>query len=258
MTDPDVRTQHAPLGEATRLDRVALRVEGLTRNTGSTDAVHDVGFRVDRGELTAVMGAADGAAAGIMNVATGLQPAESGHAYIAGTDVCALSGVELARFRRANIGYLFRGIDLAGSRTVVGNIRLPFDLDERPISLQDARWLDRLVTSLGLASHLDCYPHELPPAQQQRVAIARALAPRPALVYGNEPGGDLDERDRRAITVLLRTMAMEYDLAVALVTADSGVGTAADRVVLVRDGTVAGTPRAMTAEELESELAVAA
>lgn len=256
MTGSDVRAGLTAPGP--HADRIAMRVDGLERRTGGADAVRGVSFDVPRGELTAVMSGANGAAAGLVNAATGLERADAGSAVVAGADVLRLTGPELARFRRANIGYLFRNIGLAGSRTVVGNIRLPFDLDERPIELDDARWLDRLVATLGLASHLDRYPHELPAGLQQRVAIARALAPRPALVYANDPTGDLDERDRTVITILLRTMAAEYDLGVAVVTPDAAVGAAADRVVLLRDGVLAEEPRAMSRDELESVLAAAA
>ena len=138
--------------------------------------------------------------------------------------------------RRGRVSLVFQGFHLLPSMTAAENVAAPLEIDGRRDAAEtSAAWLDRV----GLAARARHYPHQLSGGEQQRVALARALAPRPALLFADEPTGNLDAANAAHVAGLMFDLVAETGAALVLVTHDEGLAGRADRVVRLRDGRVA-------------------
>ena len=131
---------------------------------------------------------------------------------------------------------MFQAFNLVPTLSVRENILLPFELAGRRVDAAEQQWIDHLVHTLGLADRVRHRPSELSGGQQQRVAIARALASRPAVIFADEPTGNLDSRSSREVLTLLRTAAREYGQTIAMVSHDPVAASYADRILVIADG----------------------
>ncbi|MDQ1205623.1 ABC transporter ATP-binding protein [Microbacterium sp. SORGH_AS_0862] len=233
---------------------LAARVSRLTKTYGSgagaVRALDDVAVGIRRGEFTAVMGASGSGKSTLMHIMAGLDAPTSGSVWIGDTDITGLGDRELTVLRRRRVGFVFQSFNLVPTLDVIGNITLPFDLDDRrPSAIERAR-IDMLVETLGLGSRLTHRPHELSGGQQQRVAIARALATAPDLLFADEPTGNLDSRTGREVLALLRAASREHGQSIAMVTHDPIAASHADRVIYLGDGRVVADHRGQSAEQI--------
>lgn len=185
---------------------------------------------------------------------SGLRAPDEGRVTIAGRELTALDAEAAARARYEHVGYVLRDIGLHPERTVAQNIAAPLGLAGRTENRDDAEWLARLAQSFGIADALDALPERLSPGRQQCVAIARALATRPSLVYAEEPTGRLDERGGRVVLALLRTIAHEYGIAIAISTERPDIAAQSDRVLVVRDGRIVADRRGADAASIQALL----
>jgi putative ABC transport system ATP-binding protein len=208
-----------------------------------------LGFR--RGSLTAVVGQSGSGKSTLLHVAAGLDVPSRGRVLVGGHDTAGLSSDELTRFRREHVGFVFQSYNLIGHLDVLTNIELPLVLGDRDA---DPAWLAHLVATLGLAGLERRLPGELSGGQAQRVAIARALVTRPTVVFADEPTGALDSRTGTQVLTLLRETARRLDQTVVLVTHDSRVAAAAERVVFLADGLVVDDLAAPTAEQVNARV----
>jgi putative ABC transport system ATP-binding protein len=213
-------------------------------------ALRDVSLAFGREQFTAVMGPSGSGKSTLMHIAAGLDTATSGRVTLGGTDITGLDDTGLTALRRRRIGFVFQSFNLVPTLDVAANISLPFELDGHPANPGQRRWIDQLVTSLGLGGRLRHRPHELSGGQQQRVAIARALATRPDLVFADEPTGNLDQRTGREVLSLLRTASTEYGQSIAMVTHDPIAASVADRVVFLSDGRIVADLGRSTPEQI--------
>jgi putative ABC transport system ATP-binding protein len=165
----------------------------------------------------------------------GLDAATSGRAWIGGSEISGLRDRALTRLRRDEVGFVFQAYNLLPALSARDNITLPSDIAGRPV---DPSWLATLVEVTGLDGRLAHRPAELSGGQQQRVAIARALASRPAVVFADEPTGNLDSQ---ASAALLRRCVREFGQTVVMVTHDPVSASYSDRVVFLADGRLIGT-----------------
>ncbi len=231
----------------------AVSARALTKVYGSgPTAVHalagvDVSFTA--GRFTAIMGPSGSGKSTLMHCLAGLDSATSGSITIAGQDLTALDDNALTRLRREKIGFVFQSFNLVPTLTAEQNILLPLQLAG---TKHDAGWLAQVVATLGLGDRLGHKPHELSGGQQQRVAVARALLARPAVVFGDEPTGNLDTRTGAEVLSLLRSSVKEMGQTIIMVTHDPVAAGYADEVLLMRDGELVGnlsdpTPEAVTA-----------
>lgn len=233
---------------------LAARVSRLTKTYGSgagtVRALDDVAVGIRRGEFTAIMGASGSGKSTLMHIMAGLDAPTSGSVWIGDTDITGLGDRELTLLRRRRVGFVFQSFNLVPTLDVIGNITLPFDLDDRrPSAIERAR-IDMLVETLGLGSRLTHRPHELSGGQQQRVAIARALATAPDLLFADEPTGNLDSRTGREVLALLRAASREHGQSIAMVTHDPIAASHADRVIYLGDGRVVADHRGQSAEQI--------
>jgi len=208
-------------------------------------AVDQVTAEFRRGEFTAIMGPSGSGKSTFMHCMAGLDSITDGSARIDGTELRELSDRQLTKLRRDKIGFIFQAYNLLPTLTALENITLPLDIAGRK---PDRAWLDRIIATVGLADRLHHRPSELSGGQQQRVACARALATRPAIIFGDEPTGNLDSRSGAEILSFLRESVRSLGQTVVMVTHDPVAASYADRVLFLSDGRIVDQLHRPTAE----------
>lgn len=206
-------------------------------------ALDGVSAAFPSGELTAIMGPSGSGKSTFMHVLAGLDRPTSGSVRIGDTTVSDLSDRALSRLRRTQVGFVFQGFNLVPSLTAADNIRLPLRLDGRK---PDPDWFDAIVGTVGLGERLNHRPAELSGGQQQRVAVARALLTRPAVVFADEPTGNLDSNASAEVLSFLRRSVREHGQTIVMVTHDPHAAAYADRVLFLADGRIVDESRDVT------------
>jgi putative ABC transport system ATP-binding protein len=195
--------------------------------------------------FTAIMGPSGSGKSTLMHLLAGLDRPTSGSVTVAETELAGLEDRALTELRRDKIGFVFQSFNLLPVLTAQENIELPIAIaGRRP----DREWIDSLIETVGLGDRRDHRPSELSGGQQQRVAVARALASRPAVLFADEPTGNLDSTASADVLELLRQSVEELGQTVIMVTHDAVAASYADRLLaladgrVVHDGAAAGTP----------------
>jgi putative ABC transport system ATP-binding protein len=153
-----------------------------------------------------------------------------------GVDLSSLDDRKLTKLRRDRVGFVFQSFNLLPVLDAKENLLLPLSIAHRRV---DAAWFDQLVTTMGIADRLKHRPAQLSGGQQQRVAVARALISRPAVVFADEPTGNLDSKASHEVLLLLRKAVDDLGQTVVMVTHDADAASFADRLVLLADGRIA-------------------
>jgi putative ABC transport system ATP-binding protein len=226
-----------PHTEPNATSEVIASARGLvkTYGTGAT-AVHALaGVDVDfaRGELTAIMGPSGSGKSTLMHCMAGLDTVTAGTVVINGEDVGSMNQRQLTRLRRTRLGFIFQAFNLIPTLTAEENITLPLDIARRPV---DRAHLTAVVAALGLEKRLGHRPRELSGGQQQRVACARALVAKPAVIFADEPTGNLDSKSSGELLAFLRRSVDELGQTVVMVTHDPRAAAYAHRVLFLDDG----------------------
>jgi putative ABC transport system ATP-binding protein len=224
----------------TQEQRAALvSAHDLHRQYGEGEtAVHALaGVTVDflHGQFTAIMGPSGSGKSTLMHVLAGLDRPTSGTVSIDGAEITRLDDNDLTELRREKIGFIFQAFNLLPVLTAEENIVLPLTIAGRDV---DRQWIEHLIATVGLGDRRTHRPSELSGGQQQRVAIARALATRPAVVFADEPTGNLDSASSAEVLVLLRNAVDEFSQTVVMVTHDADAAAVSDRILLLRDGKI--------------------
>jgi putative ABC transport system ATP-binding protein len=219
----------------------AARADNLSKTYGDgpirVTALDQVSLEIGSRSFTAIMGPSGSGKSTLMHCMAGLDSADGGRVWIGGTEITELPERRLTRLRRDHVGFVFQAYNLLPALTAADNITLPLDIAGRSA---DRAWLDAVVETVGLGSRLRHRPSELSGGQQQRVAIARALAGRPAIIFADEPTGNLDSRTGAEVLDLLRRCVREFGQTIVMVTHDPAAACYADRVVFLADGRIAG------------------
>jgi putative ABC transport system ATP-binding protein len=232
-------TENAAIVATTDLTRVYG--EGET----AVHALRGVTVAFPAGEFTAIMGPSGSGKSTLMHLLAGLDSATSGSVVVDGLQIAGLDDKGRTRLRRDRLGFVFQAFNLVPVLTAEENILLPLTLAGRKV---DREWFDTLVDAVGLRDRLSHRPSELSGGQQQRVAVARALIHRPAVVFADEPTGNLDSRSSEEVLGLLRRAVDEFGQTVVMVTHDAPAASHADRIVVLRDGEVVHDGAAKTTE----------
>jgi len=236
-------------------DGVAAGAVAVTKTYGrgpaAVTALDQVSVSFAAGRFTAVMGPSGSGKSTLLHCLAGLDSVDAGAIWLGGTDLSGLDERQLTHLRRDRVGFIFQSFNLLPTLNAAENISLPQTIARR---VPDPAWLDRVVQAVGVADRLSHRPAELSGGQQQRVAAARALAGRPAVVFADEPTGNLDSRSGGELLGLLRRCVDELGQTVVMVTHDPVAAGHADRVVFLADGRVVDELADPTAERVLDRL----
>jgi len=201
------------------------------------EALNNVSFSVQSGEMVAVMGPSGCGKTTLLNCLSGLDSIDSGDVSIAGRLLRTMSDDALSEYRAKSMGFVFQAYNLLPVLTVQENVELPLILAGNSQKNSRERATEKLDL-VGLGDRVDHLPAELSGGQQQRVAIARALANDPSIVWADEPTGNLDSTNAGEIMELLKRLNKEQEQTFVLVTHSDEVGGMADRIVRMSDGVI--------------------
>jgi putative ABC transport system ATP-binding protein len=209
----------------------------LTKRYGEGDAAVDAlagittGF--DRDRFTAIMGPSGSGKSTLMHILAGLDKPTGGRVELDGVDLTTLDDNQLTELRRDKLGFVFQFFNLLPVLTAEENLVLPLSIAGRK---PDREWVDQLIRTVNLEDRRTHRPAELSGGQQQRVAVARALVSKPAVVFADEPTGNLDSQASAGVLELLRRAVDEFGQTVIMVTHDPAAAAHADRLITLSDG----------------------
>jgi ABC-type lipoprotein export system ATPase subunit len=208
-------------------------------SSGTVAAVRGVDLDIPDGQFAAVIGRSGSGKSSLMAMIGGLSRPDAGTIMVGGTDIWALSGPGLARFRNREIGYVFQFASLLPTLRVIDNVALPAMLGRSAGRREILERAAELLAAVGLADHADAFPSELSAGEQRRAAIARALINRPPVLLADEPTADLDEQTEREIMAELLRVQHAAGATLVLVTHNLALAAEAEQVVQVADGVIA-------------------
>src|SRR5579872_1319040 len=238
------RPQPAVATPVVAADRISRRY-----GAGDTavDALRDVSVEFRSGTFTAVMGPSGSGKSTLMHILAGLDTPTAGTVRIDGTDITRLKDKQLTLLRREKVGFIFQFFNLLPMLTAEENITLPLRIGGKKV---DGDYLEQLMQAMGIADRRGHRPSELSGGQQQRVAIARALITRPAVIFADEPTGNLDTRSSDHMLELMRTAVDSLGQTIVMVTHDARAASIADRIVLLVDGKIVSDRGHSTFDEI--------
>ena len=217
---------------------IELKDVNKTYNNGQPlHVLKGINLGIDRGEFVSIMGASGSGKSTLLNILGILDNYDTGEYYIDGKLIKNLTEKQAADYRNRMIGFIFQSYNLIGFKTAVENVELPLFYQGVPRKKRHQmamEYLDRL----GLADWASHYPNEMSGGQKQRVAIARALITRPQIVLADEPTGALDSKTSVEIMELLQQLNREEQMTIIVVTHESGVANATNKIVHIKDGII--------------------
>ena len=231
--------------------RLAARAVKLVKVYGHGDtavrALDGVSVDLPAGQFTAIMGPSGSGKSTLMHCLAGLDQITGGQVFIGDTDISKLSEKQLTLLRRDQVGFIFQAYNLLPTLTAAENIELPIAIAGRK---PDRKWLDTVIDAVGLRQRLAHKPAELSGGQQQRVAGARALASRPAIVFADEPTGNLDSKSSAEMLGFMRRSVDEFGQTIVMVTHDPTAAGYSDMVLFLSDGRIVDEMANPTAEKV--------
>ncbi len=219
----------------------AARVAGATKVYGEGEAavtaLDDLTVEFEQGRFTAIMGPSGSGKSTLLHCVAGLDTLTEGSAFIGDVNLGDLNEKDLTLLRREKVGFIFQAYNLIPTLDAAENITLPIDIAGGDV---DQDWFDTVVGTIGITDRLGHRPSELSGGQQQRVAAARAMVSRPAIVFADEPSGNLDSKSGAELLGFMRHAVDEYGQTIVMVTHDPNGAAYADRIVFLADGRLAG------------------
>ena len=214
-------------------------------------ALDEVTVGFPAGRFTAIMGPSGSGKSTLMHCTAGLDSLTSGKVFIGDIDLGTLSERRLTRLRRDRIGFVFQAFNLVPTLTALENMTLPLSLAGRE---PDRDWLDHVIDTVDMRRRLDHRPAELSGGQQQRVAVARTLASRPAIIFADEPTGNLDSRSGNEILTFMRDAVDDLGQTIVMVTHDPHAAAYAHHVLFLADGRIVGEMPSPSPDEVFDRL----
>ena len=203
------------------------------KGENSVQALSNVDLIINSGDFISIVGASGSGKSTLLHILSGLENPTSGKVLYDRQDIHSLSPDKLAEARRKNIGFVFQFYNLVPILTVEENILLPVLMDGKK---PDKAYMKRLIEALGLKNKMNTFPSKLSGGQQQRVAIARALSAKPAVVFADEPTGNLDSKTGKEILEIFQYTAKTFNQTMVIVTHDMSVAERAERLIQIEDG----------------------
>lgn len=202
-----------------------------------TRALDGVTFSMEEGEFVAIVGTSGSGKSTLLNMMGGLDIPTSGSVRVRNQELADMDEERLTIFRRRNIGFIFQNYNLSPILNVYENIVLPVELDG---DTADKKFMEVVISMLGLTDKLYNMPNNLSGGQQQRVAIARALVAKPAIVLADEPTGNLDSHTSADVLGLLQRTSNELHQTIVMITHNDSIAQLADRIIRIEDGRIVG------------------
>lgn len=196
-------------------------------------ALQGVDFEIEKGEICVVVGQSGAGKTTLLNILGGMDTLTSGRVLLDGRDISTLSDKQMATYRRLDIGFVFQFYNLIPNLTALENVEIASQLSPKPLNSK------KVMEVVGLGDRMNNFPAQLSGGEQQRVAIARALAKNPKLLLCDEPTGALDYETGKSILKLLQETSKRTGMTVVIITHNSALTAMADRVVKVKNGTIA-------------------
>ena len=223
---------------------------GKTYHMGEVEitALRDATFTVEKGELVVIVGPSGAGKTTLLNILGGMDSLSDGHVFLDGREISKLNRKQLTQYRREDVGFVFQFYNLVGNLTALENVELANQICTDPLDAET------VLRDVGLGGRLKNFPSQLSGGEQQRVAIARALAKNPKLLLCDEPTGALDYVTGKAILRLLQDTGRRTGMTVIIITHNAALTAMADRVIRVKNGTVASVevnPNPMNISEIE-------
>ena len=212
-----------------------IQAKGIEKSFGTLRVLKGIDFSAAESEVVSIMGASGAGKSTLLQILGSLSSPDSGTLVIDGVDVSALKGVALADFRNRMVGFVFQFHHLLPEFTALENVMIPALIAKRSRkeALQEA---ERLLVEMGLSERLNHKPSELSGGEQQRVAIARALINNPAVLFADEPSGNLDSKTKEEIHKLFFELREKYGQTIIIVTHDPDLAKMCDRSLYMIDG----------------------
>ncbi len=212
-----------------------IQAKGIEKSFGDLKVLKGVDFQVEKSEVVSIMGASGAGKSTLLQILGTLSTPDAGTLEIDGTDVLNMKGKELSAFRNRRIGFVFQFHHLLPEFNALENVMIPAFIAGR--SDKDAReTAKRLLKDMGLSGRMEHKPSELSGGEQQRVAIARALVNEPAILFADEPSGNLDTKTKAEIHNLFFDLRQRYGQTVVIVTHDPDLARMCDKSLFMRDG----------------------
>ncbi|MGM9553809.1 MAG: ABC transporter ATP-binding protein [Faecousia sp.] len=229
-----------------------IRFENVEKRYGTGEAsvlaLQKASFTVERGEICVIVGPSGAGKTTLLNILGGMDTLTGGKVFLGDEEVSSFNKRRLAEYRRKDIGFVFQFYNLIPNLTALENVELASQIVKDPLPPA------QVLAEVGLGERMRNFPAQLSGGEQQRVAIARALAKKPQLLLCDEPTGALDYATGKQILALLQKQSRENGMTVIIITHNSALTAMADRVIRIRNGTVAGmsvNEHATPVEEIE-------
>ena len=216
-----------------------IEAKGIRKSFASLEVLKGIDFSCAKGEIVAIMGASGAGKSTLLQILGTLSTPDSGSLSIDGTDVLSLRGGELSAFRGRKIGFVFQFHHLLPEFTALENVMMPALIAGQAEKTARKR-AGELLDELGLAERAEHKPSQLSGGEQQRVAIARALINDPAVIFADEPTGNLDSVTKKEIQQLFLDLRASHGQSIVIVTHDPELASACDRCLNMKDGLFGG------------------
>ncbi|MFR3498972.1 MAG: ABC transporter ATP-binding protein [Paraclostridium bifermentans] len=216
-----------------------LETINLSKTYGNKEskvnALNNVNINIEKGEFVAIIGPSGSGKSTLLHLLGGLEKISSGSIKVNGKDISKLKDIELAEYRRKEVGFVFQQYNLIPVLNVEENIELPLMLGNDDI---DEIYISELIDVLGLKDRKNHLPSQLSGGQQQRVAIGRALSTKPSIILADEPTGNLDSKTTDEVMELLKKSIRKFKQTLIVITHDINIAKKADRIINIVDGTI--------------------
>ncbi|MDD7182202.1 ABC transporter ATP-binding protein [Peptostreptococcus porci] len=221
-----------------------IRSNNIKKYYGKKDslvkAVDGISLEIENGKFTAIIGTSGSGKSTLLHCLAGLDKPTNGEVMLGGKDIYRLNDDELSKIRRQEFGFIFQSFNLIPVLNVYDNIVLPIKLDGKK---ENEEYIMNIIKKVGLEDQLKKFPNELSGGQQQRVAIARALSNKPAVIFADEPTGNLDSKTTEEVMRLLRNTVSELNQTLVMITHDENIAKQADRIITISDGKIISDER---------------
>lgn len=218
---------------------ILVQLEQISKTYGdhAVRALHDITLTIAAGEFLTLMGPSGCGKSTLLNILGGIDRPSSGRVLFENNDLTTLNDEKTTLFRRRNVGFIFQFFNLLSTLTVFENVALPLELEHMARAEVHDR-VTNILARIEMKHRMEFYPAQLSGGEMQRVAIARALVHSPRLVVADEPTGNLDSENGRAVLELIATLNQERNATVVMATHSTEAASYSGRIVLMRDGSI--------------------